>query len=666
MSFSKPWNPKVSVSFAPASFHLCPGSCADSRLEGPRDREIATFELAQRRLPALIAMVSATMGSAGAGDAPTKTGNGNRFLLDKKPLPATIRASGEALKTLQSQRDNLRNKIQSLWHRLGSVEKEYWAQGQQAVQQFVAVRGDGDRHFDQWRGEYAKQRLLDVRKTMEDQRVIRTRIREYEEELDRLDASFWSSVQYTLVQMATATLQVPQSPPKPQVGKRLRRRKQQTRTVGAKQRSASSLSAAATSRPSTRHRRNPALPASSTRTDPVPKQRRKTNPVKAITRPDPSSFQGVMNAVPGQFYQAYYPSHRGDEGWYMGYTLPWNGDQWEKDIALQFSMRQIDLKTDWPECYVPELTEIRREDECGTIVTDTMVTGIQAWAPGFEDGGPLVKERVFLFLYFDDTPRTSVKLRIPKRAGTKIKFTKAEIASGKLPIDWVPAAYLRPVDVDVGSPVRGRQLMKSFEKMLRELRRSNLSNNPARSSTRTYEDVGDSRLSWDDTKFSFKEPSSAYSQVDGCQDTTLKISGVQDSQAEVSSSPGLSHQIHVDEHDEDDFSKTSMHSPSMRRLSSVRGDDSLSDEGVIMDYDLEVDKIAPPQGSRKDAASHPQQQQERDQASFSEGRESCPRGSSFPPQTFPLHLSWVPRAQSLPCNNTTATKVEGLSKLDSS
>lgn len=592
-------------------------------------------------------MASASMGTADG--APTKIGRDNWFQLEK-PLTATLRASSEMWKTLQDQRDNQRDQIKSLWHRLGKVETEYWTHGQETMQRFIATRGDGDRHFNQWRGEYAKQRLLDVRKTMEEQRSIRIRIREYEEELDKLDTYFWNSVQSTLDKVATAPLRIPPNPPEIQIRKPLRRTKRHTRTLRAA--GASSSSAAATSRPSPRFHRNPASPASATPTDPVPRQRKKTTPVKPVTRPDPSSFQGVINAAPRRYYQAYYPSPSADEGWYMGYTLPWDGDRWEEDIALQFSMRQIDLKTDWPKCYVPELTDIHKEDEHGNIVTDTMVTGIKGWAPGFEDGGPLVKERVFLFLYFDDAHRNSVKLRVPKKAGMKIKFTKAEIASGQLPIDWVPAAYLRPVEVDVGSPVRGRQTMKKFEKRLYEMRRRDLLDGSARYSTTAREDVDDSQVSWDDSTFSIEGPSSLCSQRDGYQDTTLDFQDIQDSQAEVNSPPRLSHQMHVGEHNEDGFSKTPMISPSVRRLSSVRGDDSLSDEGVIMDYDLEVENVASQKGSRKEAASDSRQSHQHGEVSFREDRDSYPRGTSTPPQRFlpdTRVTSWGgPRAQSLP------------------
>lgn len=598
----------------------------------------------------------------------------------QKPLTATLRARGEELKSLQARRDHLRREIKNLWARLGSAEDEYWARGRDAVQRYVATHGDGDQRFDQWRGAYAKERLLTAGKTMDEQRMLRARIRQCEDDLDKLDACFWASVQATIDNVAAApltlnklppanktTMMNPPKTPVVRVNKSLRRTQRQMRSSRAATRmstsSSKSFSAAA------RYQHSPAT--SSAPTDPVAapaKRRGKTQPTRPITRPDPTSFQGVTNAAPGRYYQAYYPSAGGDEGWYMGYILPWDGDLWEEAIALQFSMRQIDLKTDWPNCYVPALAEIERQDEHGNVVADTIVTGIKGWAPGYEDGGPFVRERVFLFLYFDDAAhhRRSVKLRVPKRAGGKITFTKAQVASGNVPIDWVPAAYLRPVEVDVGSPVRGRATMKKFDKMLYEL-----------GTTRRRVDFArcDSRVAWEQGAFGRTERgtrASTPSQLDDSHqrvDVTLlgrEMHGNQDSQADdVISQPRLSPPMQLI--DDKGLDKTpALISPSLTgRLSDIppqqgRGrDDSHSDEGVIMDYDLEVEKSASRKGLDGKEESvfdcHQQRPYSRlDEVPLQQDRKTRnPRGSSTPPPSFlPTSLVGELRAQSVPFGTT--------------
>lgn len=319
----------------------------------------------------------------------------------------------------------------------------------------------------------------------------------------------------------------------------------------------------------------------------------------------------------------------------MGYTLPWDGDRWEDELALQFSMREIDLKTDWPRCYLPQLTATEKQDENGTTVTETIITGIKGWAPGYEDGGPLVEERVFLFLYFDDAYRKSVKLRVPKRAGTKIKFTRADIASGNVPIDWVPAAYLRPVEADVGSTVRGRLTARKFNRMLRELgsiRRRGL-DGPSCHSHSTSEGMDDSRASWDESASVAGDDSSISLQVDRHREVTPRTENEtinvstrgarddQDGQADVGSQARLPHQMELDEHHDDHLFKTPMISSRLRRLSSNKGDDSHSDEGVIMDYDLEVEQsVSVKGGLAKETAFNYEPSQERGEVPSNEGR----------------------------------------------
>lgn len=602
-----------------------------------------------------------------SGGAPSKgcqTRGDNQF---QKPLAATLKTSREELQILRDQRDSLCNKIRSSVGRLNEPEQKYWASDSKAVQQYCASHGNSERHFDQWRVKYAKERSLDVQKRMEEQRAIREQMRKYEEDLDKVNVRIWDKIQSINDNVAAAPLEFPKTPHEVTAKQPSRQMQRQTRAARAARRSSAATAAAADASRSARgprYHRSPASPATSI--DLVPRQRKKKQPVKPVTRPDPSSFQGVANAVPRRFYQAYYPSSGNDEGWYMGYTLPWDGDQWSEDIALQFSMRQIDLKTDWPKCYIPETTEVRKEDEDGNIVTDTIITGIKGWAPGFEDGGPHVKERVFLFLYLDDAQRSSAKLRVPKKAGMKIKFTKAEIASGNVPIDWAPAAYLRPVGADVGSIVKGRQTARKFEQMLRDMDTMNRQDldSSAQYSQIGSDDVDNGRGSWDEDEKACLIPHQRDSHRDvnlGSENGAANMAGReihvdQDSQADVSLQPRLSHDTALGEHDEEDLAKTPVISPSLRRLSSIRGDDSHSDEGVIMDYDLEVENSASQKRIGKEAAFDYRQFQRRGEMPSNEGSDVNLRGASNPPNNFLSNsLLGEPRAQSLPSARTTET-----------
>lgn len=565
---------------------------------------------------------------------------------------------------MRDQRFELRNQIQSLWSKLEKVENAFWAGAYEVMKRYAATQGASDHHFGQWREKYAKETLLGVQKTIEQQNEIRATIRENERQLDKLDAYYWSSVQSMYAKVATSSLEASPSLPQKQTRKPIRRLPRQTRaTRDPGSRPGSSMSTATATRPGPRYHRSPASPAAPP--DPALRTSRKAPSVKPVTRPDPLSFQGVTNAVPGGFYQAYYSSSGNDEGWYMGYVLPWDGDGWEDNISLQFSMRQIDLKTDWPSCYIPEFTRYEKSDENGNIIgTDTVVTGIKGWAPGYEDGGPLVKDRVFLFLFFDDAHRKSVQLRMPKRAGTKIKFTKAEITSGNVPIDWVPAAHLRPVEVDVGSLVRGRQTMKKFQKMLHDLDMTHRRNMNKTTEHRhaENEDNDGCHLSWDRTTLCAEEPSSIQSQVDDHQNTASEGRSHDDqaSQADVISQPDPSYQMRLDGHKEEHIAKTPMIVSNMRRFSSVGVEDTLSvsDEGVIMDYDLliEVENSAPKQSLGRETTFDGRPAQTKDNLFINASREMKFRGFSTPPLSPLMNSSFgKSRAQSVPLESIMET-----------
>lgn len=620
-------------------------------------------------------MVSASVGSMPPNKSLSQYDNTTTTL--QTSLSSMLKTSRDELKILGDQRVNLRNQIKGLWDRVSDVESNYWVNGQKTIQRYVTSRGDAQHQFDQWRGDYSKERLLDVKKTMHEQRALRKQMSDYEKELDRLDAQYWEKMQMAVIKISTAPVTPSSSQQVLPVPDLVRRRPhRQTRTKRTRSPARSVLPAAPT-RPGPRYHRaisSSASPAADTVEKHVLKKKKKLQQqqaVRPVTRPDPSTFQGVVNAMPGQFYQAYY-SHGTDEGWYMGFTLPWDGDEWEEEIALKFSMREIDLKTDWPECYIPNLSQITKEDADGNSVTEEVVTSIKGWTPGFEDGGPRVKERVFLFLYFDDTTRATAKLKIPKKAGPKIKFTKAEIASGNLPIDWVSAANLRPVEVDVGSAIKGRQTAKKFEKMLLELDTLRQDGSGREESSQMIPDeMGSFRAS----------PSASFSSIDDTSIATIPSPGDASHPNEAipfnntnTRSLGVTknHKIQekhntkvnfrthlpspdcmdMEEHARSGGAMISINSNGGTKRASSMGTNDLTkfDEGVIMDYDLEFEKsvslqsVEPPRGAFEDGPSQGHTVQ------LYNARRPIIRGSSIPPEHF-LSSSLagqIPRAWSVP------------------
>ena len=59
-------------------------------------------------------------------------------------------------------------------------------------------------------------------------------------------------------------------------------------------------------------------------------------------------FNGVIDPVPGNIYQAFYRDAH-NEGWWMYTPLLW--DAWERHIGIKFSIWQANLFHDLPDCY---------------------------------------------------------------------------------------------------------------------------------------------------------------------------------------------------------------------------------------------------------------------------------------------------------------------------
>lgn len=192
-----------------------------------------------------------------------------------------------------------------------------------------------------------------------------------------------------------------------------------------------------------------------------------TKPVKKRTpqsaAKSPSNPQPVTDPTPGQLYQAYYHSTDAKErGWYMGTVLPWKSSDWADKTRIDFSMRDIDLLSAWPECCQPGFkTEAISPD--GQLIETKELVGIDKWMPGFEDGGPRVMDRKFLFLFFEDRPKRLGCLDM--EVSKPMKLIKIRKTDGEaVPLDWVEAKNLR-LNVD-DKAVRGARAAEEYKTKL--------------------------------------------------------------------------------------------------------------------------------------------------------------------------------------------------------
>ncbi|KAJ4416867.1 hypothetical protein N0V82_006506 [Gnomoniopsis sp. IMI 355080] len=172
----------------------------------------------------------------------------------------------------------------------------------------------------------------------------------------------------------------------------------------------------------------------------------------------------VTDPRPGQLYQAYYHSTNVKErGWYMGTVLPWKSSDWAEETMINFSMRDLDLLSEWPECCEPGF-ETKTYFVNGNPVEVKELTCIKRWMPDFEDDGPRVKDRKFLFLFFEDRPKRLGCLSIdPTQPMSLIQFNPT--GGEPVPIDWVDAKHLR-MNVDDGTPVWGSCTAEKYRNKL--------------------------------------------------------------------------------------------------------------------------------------------------------------------------------------------------------
>ncbi|KAJ4397847.1 hypothetical protein N0V93_002084 [Gnomoniopsis smithogilvyi] len=172
----------------------------------------------------------------------------------------------------------------------------------------------------------------------------------------------------------------------------------------------------------------------------------------------------VTDPIPGQLYQAYYHSASAKErGWYMGTVLPWKSSDWAEQTMIDFSMRDMDLSSDWPDCCQPGY-ETKTMLVNGRLQEIRELRCIDRWSPGFEDDGPRVMDRKFLFLFFEDRPKRLGCLDIdPTQPLSLIQFKPT--GGEPVPIDWVDARHLR-MNTDDNKPVWGSCTAEKYRNKL--------------------------------------------------------------------------------------------------------------------------------------------------------------------------------------------------------
>lgn len=172
-------------------------------------------------------------------------------------------------------------------------------------------------------------------------------------------------------------------------------------------------------------------------------------------------FPGVTQPLAGRLYKAYY-KHGDQEGWWVCKLLPTlpahETAAWQEQVGISFTSPNLDLWHDAPACYT---TTVQAKRKSGRSITrHHVVTG---WAPGYEDGGPLVHQRAFPVLFFEDRKGEAGYFSVPMPP-RKFNF---KLQSW----DWVEAKDLRPVETLV-SPVYGEKSAANYVKRMEALRSS--------------------------------------------------------------------------------------------------------------------------------------------------------------------------------------------------
>lgn len=567
-------------------------------------------------------------------------------------LATSLRNTRQRLKAIDERRNQLQIDIKALWDASSKMQSEYWVGQADAFK--IYVEKGGENNFENWRRRFASKESHNAKVVAQRQRELRAQIDRHQEEVKELDAMYWSEWQDCLHHLSEEPPSHRKVPPqKPQAtakssGPSGLLRPRRVAPSSTPQRSAASRSRVT----------KPAAPrlAKSSPTDAnkaVTRSSRKQNQrAKVISSPDSYSTQGVLNPRPGQIYQAFYRhDHSSEKGWYTGTVLPWNGEHWSKDVNLDFFMAQMDLKDDFPESCIPEVSRVEKQDEHGNVVLLETITAIKSWAPGFEDGGPRVEDRSFLFLFFDDRNKRPGNLNIPKRAGTTIKFTKADLRA--VPIDWVTAKNLRPGNVDDGTLVRGRITAGKFRKMMDRLQGAApplgqdgiMNEDPgpkdnATSHTGISPHTGSISTEGSSTVSQEAQTDGNMQQGDNTPDSDARAAGaLLDLHSGLQGAGSmLSYQAAADKMDiDEDYDRIIATSPS-QLTSTDKEDSNKFDEGVGMDYDLQFVKAMPLLPPLRNSPPGYQESHSPQMGEVSTGGEASPLR---PPENF-YHPSALP------------------------
>lgn len=522
-------------------------------------------------------------------------------------LWSILRNGHRELKSIDTQRATLQNEIESLRDAISKAQSDYWAEESRAFHEFFDKGGENN--FTKWRYKFARKESRKAMEVESTQRDMRSQIARHEEALTQLDAQYWAKWNACLEAMQGP---LPKKTPRREAKSASPSGPSGIRKMGPKASNSSSRQPVAPKASLKKALGQLVIPSSSGAKVVGPSNRRgihTTRPAQDIQGAIASVASlpgGITNAIPGQVYQGFYDHNLSSErGWYMGTPLPWNGKDWERKVRLEFTMSQMDPEP-FPECYIPEITHVEKQDEQGNTVTAPVITGIKGWAPGFEDGGPREKDRCFLFLFFEDRNKRPGKLSIPKRATSTIKFSKVDLAS--LPIDWVAAKHLRPAAVNDGTMVRGRLTAAKFKRLMQKVKVASVPRDLAGTTKEELESdaEGDITGSYVDTTGASANASSAnmiqsITHESGQQDQEMTNSepdhtSTLDEPRGVLRSPGKyysfsqspSGKVDVNEGCYDNKPATKQD-----QIASARKDDpDKFDEGLGMDYDLDFGKPA--------------------------------------------------------------------------
>lgn len=507
-----------------------------------------------------------------------------------------LRTTRTQLKSIDEERKAAQNEIMMLWGAISDAQSDYWAQEANDFDEFV--KKGGENNFDHWRSKFSRKEARRAKEVARQQSNLRSQVCRLEQSLTQLDDEYWKKWNACLEALSGSGANIKKTPSReaksanPSGPSGIR--KTRSKDTSSSPRRPPSTSKAGLKKAIERFATSP---SSDTKVvSPIEhKEKHVTRPTSQDVASSISSpCKTVLNPIPGQVYQAFYDEQISSEkGWYMGTPLPWNGEEWKNEIRLDFTMGQMDLISDFPECYIPETTRIEKQDEHGNTTLIETITGIKGWAQGFEDGGPREKDRHVLFLFFDDRSKRPGNLNIPKRPTSTIKFSKWDLAS--LPIDWVATKDLRPAGVNDEALLRGRATAGKFKRFMDKVQRAGVPRGLHGDATEELE--GDTQ--GDITGFSVDTPGNSTTPQKPTQEPACKDEVMSDSENNtvgISCGPygGQEHQRNMHlldlapgrmdanaEYDE------TMAAGRNQSTSAPMIDPEEFDEGVGMDFDLD-------------------------------------------------------------------------------